>query len=231
LEKRRILVAEDTELFLVIESSFLKRDSFELYTARTGKEALEKALKVQPHLVLLSFMMPDIGGDEICSAIKANPKLIDTRVVIVTADHSQESHTRCIDAGCDGIVTRPFGKDQLLETVQKLLGQTFRRKPRYRVDIPCALYLANEAIPAIMVDISEIGCRVKMEESVDGDLPLGVGFNLPDTEHSVNWTGKIQWNAGSGSELSAGIEFVQPPEDEVEILADILAVMDASERL
>jgi CheY-like chemotaxis protein len=231
VEKRRILVAEDTELFLVIESSFLKRDSFDLYTARTGKEALEKALKVQPHLVLISLMMPDIGGDEICSAIKANPKLIDTRVVIVTADHGEESLTRCIDAGCDGIVTRPFDKDQLLETVQKLLGQTFRRKPRYRVEIPCALYLASEALPAIMVDISEIGCRVKMEESVDKDHPLGVGFNLPDTEHSVNWKGKIQWIAGSGSALSAGIEFVQPPEAEVEILADILAGMDASERL
>jgi CheY-like chemotaxis protein len=231
VEKRRILLAEDTELFLEIESSFLQRDSFELYKARSGKEALEKALQIHPHLLLLSFMMPDIGGDEVCAAIKADPQLLDTRVVIVTADHGEESLTRCIDAGCDGIVTRPFGKEKLLETVQKLLGETFRKKPRYQVEIPCALYLEHEAVPATMMDISEIGCRVTMEEPVDSNVSLGVGFNLPDTEHSVNWKGVVRWNTGAGGNHSAGIEFIHAPEDEAQVLRDILASMEISDRI
>lgn len=231
MEKRRILLAEDTELFLEIESSFLKRDSFELHTARSGKEAIEKALQIHPHLILLSFMMPDIGGDEVCAIVKADPQLPDTRVVIVTADHGEESLTRCIDAGCDGIVTRPFGKEKLLETVQKLLGETFRKKPRYQVEIPCALYLEHEAVPVTMVDISEIGCRVTMEELVDSNVSLGVGFNLPDTEHSVNWKGVVRWNTGSGGNHSVGIEFINAPADEALILRDILAAMEISDRI
>ena len=231
MEKRRILLAEDTELFLEIESSFLKRDSLELYKARTGKEALEKALQIHPHLILLSFMMPDIGGDEVCAIVKADPQLPDTRVVIVTADHGEESLTRCIDAGCDGIVTKPFGKEKLLETVQKLLGETFRKKPRYRVEIPGALYLEHEAIPVTMVDISEIGCRVTMEEPVENSVSLGVGFNLPDTEHSVNWKGIVRWNTGPDGNHSAGIEFTNAPADEALILKDILAAMEISDRI
>ena len=231
MEKRRILVAEDTELFLEIQSSFLKRDSFELFTARSGQEAIDMARQVLPHLILMSFTLPDISGDKVCASVKAVPELIDTRVAIVTDDFDTESQMKCIDEGCDGIVTRPFEKEKLLETVQKLLGETFRRKPRYRVEIPCALYFDNEAVPGVMLDISEIGCRVQMEEAVDHGTSFGVGFNLPDTEHSVNWKGEVRWNSGAGTELKTGIEFIQAPGDEVQILSDILAAMNTSDRL
>lgn len=231
MEKRRILLAEDTELFLEIQTSFLRRDSFELFTARSGQEALQTAIDVKPHLVLLSNMMPDLSGDEVCSAIKTIPELIDTRIAVVTDDLDTESQMKCVDAGCDGIVTRPFGKEQLLETVQKLLGETFRRKPRFRVQIQCALYLASEAVPATMVDISEIGCRVGMEEIIIEGSNIGIGFSFPDTEHPVSWKGVVRWTAGSGTALSAGIEFIDPPADEVQVLSDILAAMEASERL
>ena len=102
MEKRKILLVDDSKLFLEMQRTFLNRDSFDLFTARTGREALDSVIKLQPHLVLLSFSMPDMPGDEICSAIKKDLGFSDTRVAIVIDDPGDDIPTRCVDAGCDG---------------------------------------------------------------------------------------------------------------------------------
>ena len=234
MEKRKILLADNTELFLEMERSYLNRDSFDLYAARTGRETLDKSLQLQPHLILLSFTMPDIPGDQVCSSIKKDLGFSNTKVVIVTDEYGEGTLARCIDAGCDGIVTRPFDKEKLLETVQKLLGETFRQKPRYRVHLPCAVYLERVGVPGTILDISEIGCRIKAEEPIEKGTVIGVGFNLPDTEHPVNWSGIIRWivpHRGEGYHSIFGLQFGDIPDNEVEILQDILASMPDSSRL
>jgi CheY-like chemotaxis protein len=234
LEKRKILLADDSKLFLEMERTVLNRDSFELHTARTGREALDSSIKVQPHLILLSFTLPDMPGDEICSAVKKDLGFSNTKVVIVTDEFAEETLTRCVDAGCDGIVTRPIDKEKLLETVQKLLGETFRRKPRYRVQLQCAVYLEREGVPATMLDISEIGCRIAAEDSLEVGTSIGVGFSLPDTEQTVNWNGTVRWSVphrGDETHSVCGVEFMDTPGSELEILQDILASMPASSRL
>lgn len=234
MDKRRILLADDSKLFLEMQRTYLNRDSFDLHTALSGRETLDSSIKLQPHLILLSFAMPDMDGDEICSVIKKDLGFSNTKIVIVSDEHSEDVLTRCIDAGCDGIVTKPFDKEALLETVQKLLGETFRRKPRFRVHLPCAVYLEREGIPGIILDISEIGCRITAEEIITGDTIIGVGFNLPDTDQSVNWTGTVRWaiphRGGEGYSVF-GVEFTGSPDSEVEILQDILASMPNSSRL
>jgi CheY-like chemotaxis protein len=234
MEKLKILLADDSKLFLEMERTYLNRDSFDLYTARTGREALDCAIKLQPHLILLSFSLSDMPGDEVCTAIKKDLGFSSIKIVIVTDAHDEDILTRCVDAGCDGIVTRPFDKEKLLETVQKLLGETFRRKPRYRINQPCAVYLEREGVPGTMLDISEIGCRITAEDSLVKGTVLGVGFNLPDTEQPVNWSGIVRWSVplrgGEGHSVS-GVEFMDTPDSELEVLQDILAAMPNSSHL
>ena len=234
MEKRKILLVDDSKLFLEMQRTFLNRDSFELFTARTGREALDSSIKLRPHLILLSFAIPDMPGDEICSAIKKDLGFSDTKVVIVTDEYGEDVLTRCVDAGCDGIVTRPFDKEKLLETVQKLLGETFRKEPRFRIHLPCAVYLEREGVPGIMLDISEIGCRIAAEESLEKGTEIRVGFTLPDTEQPVNWSGRVRWTVphrGDEGHSVFGVEFTDTTDSELEILQDILAAMPNSSRL
>lgn len=233
MEKRKILLADDSKLFIEMQRTLLNRDSFDLFTARTGRETLDSSIKLQPHLILLSFVMPDMPGDEICSAVKKDLGFSSTKIVIVTDESDGDVLTRCVDAGCDGIVTKPFEKEKLLETVQKLLGETFRRKPRYRVNLPCAVYLERVGVPGTMIDISEIGCRITAEEPLEKGTLIGTGFNLPDTEQSVNWGGIVRWSVQRRDKghFVFGVEFTQTPENELEILQDILASMPDSSRL
>ena len=234
MEKKKILLVDDSKLFLEMERTLLNRDSFDLHTARTGREALDSSIKLQPHLILLSFAMSDMPADEICSAIKKDLGFSSTKIVIITDEYGEEILTRCIDAGCDGTVTKPFDKEKLLETVQKLLGETFRQKPRYRIHLPCAVYLEREGVPGIMLDISEIGCRIAAEESLEKGTVIGVGFNLPDTEQPVNWSGIVRWSVprrGDKGPSVFGVQFMDTSDSELEILQDILASMPNSSRL
>lgn len=234
MEKRKILIADSFRPSPEREWGHLKRDSFDLHRADTGKKALDLTLKVAPHLVLFSSALPDLSAEEFCSSIKKDPDLSRTKVAIVTTDQDADSLARYIDAGCDGIVTRPFDKEKLLETVQKLLGETFRRMTRMSVRLPCALYLERIGIPGTMLDISEIGCRVTTEDFLEKGTIVGVGFNLPDTDQPVKWEGVVHWSLPHWDEEGhtvMGIEFMETAQEELEALQDILASMPESSRL
>ena len=230
--KKRILLVEDTELLLKIEHSLLKRESFELYTARTAREALEKTIHLRPDLVMLSLIMPDMRGDEVCSTLKADPDFRNLKVVICTSDSDEASLSSIVDAGCDGIVTKPLDKDRLFETVHKLLGEALRRKPRFRVQVPCAVYVGGEGLPGAIVDLSEIGCRLEMENPPDSSTVIEVGFDLPDTAQAVRWDGEVRWRillkSGQGK---IGVEFHGMPTDELANLHDILEAMPEKAKL
>lgn len=233
-DKRIILLAEDTELLLEIQRSLLQRESFELLTARTGEQTIEKALEVKPHLIILSDVMPDTSGREVCSIIKSDPVMHGTKVIIATSNPTREALADCVDAGCDGIVTKPFEREKLLESVQKLLGETFRRKPRFRMETQCAVYIDRKGLPAAMVDISEIGCRLEMDDPPAKDTQVEVSFDLPETVQSVNWKGVVRWSipVNARSEFTGiGVEFLGVPVEEVEILGDILDSMPEERRL
>jgi CheY-like chemotaxis protein len=233
-DKRVILLAEDTELLLEIQRSLLQRESFDLITARTGEQALEKAVELKPHLIILSDIMSDSSGREVCSTIKSDPAMHGTKVIIATSNPSREVLAECVDAGCDGIVTKPFEREKLLESVQKLLGETFRRKPRFQVDIQCAVYVNRQGFPANMLDISEIGCRLEMDDPPTGDTRVEVSFDLPETVQSVNWKGIVRWSVPKKrkSEFSGiGVEFIDVPMEETDILRDILDYMPVERKV
>ena len=234
MDKRTILIAEDNQLLLEIQRSLLERESFNLHTALTGKEALEKARHLKPHLVPLTEIMPDIAGKEVCAAIRSDPGLKETKVIIAVSSSGKRTLAEYVDAGFDEIVTKPFVREKLLESVQKLLGETFRRKPRYKVEIPCAVFRDRQGIPALMVDISEIGCCLEMDDPPADGIEVEVSFDLPDTVQSVSWKGMVRWSVKMrpGSDFSGiGVEFTGPPIEDLEILRDILDSMPEERRL
>ena len=82
--RKKILIADDTEIFRELGSVFLARLGTVL-TASTGSEALEIARREQPEVMILDFEMPDMCGDNLCRAIKADRDLHQTPVILVTS--------------------------------------------------------------------------------------------------------------------------------------------------
>ncbi|MBN1877179.1 MAG: response regulator [Anaerolineae bacterium] len=122
-EKRTVVCVEDEPEMIDLIRLILGRRNFELVGAVGGREGLETIRKVKPDLVLLDLMMPDMDGWEVYQQMKADPELKQVPVIVVTA--KAQSIDRVLGlhiAKVDDYVTKPFGPQELLASVNKVLG-------------------------------------------------------------------------------------------------------------
>jgi len=128
MQKKRVLIVEDEESLLKLETILLTVKGYEVSGASTGKEALEKLANDAFDLVLLDIMLPDIDGYEICRRIKEHPLHARIPVVMLTAKKSTEDQKRGVLCGSDAYLTKPFKSAMIIEVIEKLLGGNPRVK-------------------------------------------------------------------------------------------------------
>ncbi len=121
MEKNKILVVEDEESLLRLESILLTSKGYEVVGARNGQQALDAILSDRPDLVLLDIMLPEIDGFEVCSRIKSNPETKAIPVIMVTAKKTGEDMARGEASGADWYITKPFKSAMVIETIQRFL--------------------------------------------------------------------------------------------------------------
>ncbi len=121
-EKRRVLCIEDEPEMIDLMRLILERKGFEVLGAVGGRQGLEAVREHMPDLVLLDLMMPDVDGWEVYRQMKADAQLRQIPVVIVTA--KSQSIDRVLGlhiAKVDDYVTKPFGPNDLTESVERVL--------------------------------------------------------------------------------------------------------------
>jgi len=123
VSKKKILVVEDEESLLKLESILLTSKGYEVIGVPNGKAALEAIDEQQPDLVLLDIMLPEIDGFEVCRRIKSNQQTKDIPVIMLTAKTSREDMTRGEKVGADWYITKPFKSAMVIETIQRFLAK------------------------------------------------------------------------------------------------------------
>jgi two-component system response regulator VicR len=122
-EKKKILCIEDDPEMIDLIKLILERKGFEVLEAVGGKEGLEVIHREMPDLILLDLMMPEIDGWEVFRRIRADEQLKDIPVVVVTAKAQSIDIVLGLHiAKVDGYVTKPFGPQELLKSVNKVLA-------------------------------------------------------------------------------------------------------------
>lgn len=132
---RSILLVDDEPQTRDLLRLMLKRDGYEVYDAEDGFDALQKVESLQPDLVLLDVMMPDIDGIAVCEQIRANKTTADIPVVMLSARTHDEAVRRGIAAGATRYLAKPIGRESLLKHVREVFEgvpsaevQTIRRQ-------------------------------------------------------------------------------------------------------
>jgi twitching motility two-component system response regulator PilG len=120
--KNRILIVEDEESLLKLESILLSAKGYLVTGVMDGKSALEEICADKPDLVLLDIMLPRMDGFEVCRCIKENPETSAIPVVMLTARKNGKDYARGMEAGADAYITKPFRSALVVETIEGLLG-------------------------------------------------------------------------------------------------------------
>ncbi len=121
---KKMLIADDEPAVREVLGEFFQRNrSFAIVHAADGNEALTQIREFSPDLVLLDWMMPgEMDGLKVLTTIRSDPRLNDTRVLMISGDSDARGRDLCVRAGADGYLSKPFSISKLMEEVDILLG-------------------------------------------------------------------------------------------------------------
>ena len=117
----KILLVDDEPDILEFLGYNLTKEGYTIYKASNGKEAIQTALNVKPHLIILDVMMPEMDGIETCREMKQIPSLNKSIIIFLTARAEDYSQIAGFDAGADDYIAKPIKPRVFISRVKAIL--------------------------------------------------------------------------------------------------------------
>lgn len=119
---KRVLIVEDQEDIRELIRVTLEFEDYDIHEAGNGPDGLAAAQRLAPDLILLDVMMPGgMDGLQVCKAVKSDPRLRRTKVVLLTARTERTDRQAGSQAGADEYLVKPFSPLEVLTVVQRLI--------------------------------------------------------------------------------------------------------------
>ena len=134
-----ILLVDDELDILEIIGYNLSAEGYNVLTAQNGVEAIKKAKKHKPELIILDVMMPQMDGIEACEKLRLIPELSETVITFLTARGEDYSQVAGFEAGADDYITKPVKPKVLTSRLKALL----RRRPTQGQVVPDRMQLGT----------------------------------------------------------------------------------------
>jgi len=218
----KILLVDDTELFLDLEKSYLARSSFTITTARSGPEALAIIYSNRPTLVILDLLMPGMDGDEVCQKIKSDPLTNTIPVIMVSSNQSPDLRERCYAAGCDAYISKPLKREELLDTIEKTIVIAKRRYPRIPTHLLADVIHEGKDKQLWIHTISRGGVFLEADPAPAVGGELDITFSLPGIEETINAKAKARWQGAVREDSPSGVgcQFIEIDDRLADIIGD-----------
>jgi CheY-like chemotaxis protein len=123
MERKKILLVDDSSTVLLMERMILAKSQYDIVEARDGQEGVDKALAEQPDLILMDVVMPKMNGFEAVRRLREEDATRAIPVIMVTTRGELESVESGYAAGCSEYITKPIDGLELLTKVRSCLGQ------------------------------------------------------------------------------------------------------------
>src|SRR5450759_732584 len=123
MSKETILVVDDEQNIIELARLYLEQEGFRVESANTGKAALDKVKAVDPALIVLDLMLPEIDGWEVCRRVRSNS---DVPIIMLTARDEDVDKIVGLEIGADDYMTKPFNPRELVARVKAVLIRSAR---------------------------------------------------------------------------------------------------------
>ena len=150
-----ILLVDDELDILEIIGYNLSAEGYNVVTAQNGLEAIKKAKKHKPELIILDVMMPEMDGIEACEKLRLVPELSETVITFLTARGEDYSQVAGFEAGADDYITKPI-KPKVLTSKVKSLLRRFKTQDDSQQILKLGNITINREEYKILVDTQEM---------------------------------------------------------------------------
>ena len=120
--KKILIVDDEPNIVMSLEYTF-KKNNFEVFIARDGKEALDILQVETPNVIILDIMMPNVDGYATIEFIKKEPQLQTCKVIFLSAKNKESDIEKGMSLGADAYLTKPFSVKKLVEQVQVFMQE------------------------------------------------------------------------------------------------------------
>jgi two-component system KDP operon response regulator KdpE len=127
-----LVVEDDRNIVDLVQANLLVR-GFDVVVSRTGRDAVDLVDSLQPDLVLLDLMLPEVDGFDLCREIRGDSSV---GIIVVSARHGEQDKVRALNLGADDYLTKPFGVDELLARITALLRRSRPAVPPFEPNAP-----------------------------------------------------------------------------------------------
>lgn len=121
MANEKILVVDDSPTDLKLMTAPLMERGYRIITAVDGEEAMEKAIKEQPNLVVLDVILPKKNGFQVCRQLKTSPDTEKIKILMLTSKTQDSDRFWGLKQGADEYMTKPFDNEEYLTNIAKLL--------------------------------------------------------------------------------------------------------------
>src|SRR5690606_4664527 len=118
---QKILVVDDERDIVELISYSLTKEGYQVYQAYNGKEGIEVAKQINPDLIILDVMMPEMDGIEACRIMRAMPEFKQTFMVFLTARSEEYSEIAGFNVGADDYIAKPIKPRALMSRINAIL--------------------------------------------------------------------------------------------------------------
>ena len=123
LAENTILVVDDDTISIQMVQAILEKGEFDIITATSGKECIEKARNLKPQLILLDIKMPEMSGIEVCKVLRQDQNTSSIPVIFVTADTDNSTLEEAFYAGGTDYVCKPINRVELTARINSAITQ------------------------------------------------------------------------------------------------------------
>ena len=124
---QRILIIEDEVDIAELISFNLQRNQFDTILAHNGLEGLDKAMSIEPDLIILDLMLPGMDGISVNKELKSDPRTRNIPVIMLTAKTQTDDRITGLETGADDYITKPFSPKELVLRAQAILKRTVQK--------------------------------------------------------------------------------------------------------
>lgn len=212
-----ILLADDSQTFLMYVGILVKRLGYQIYLAKDGVEAIKLAKEKKPSIIVLDYIMPRIDGSSCLSIIRKDNELMDTPVIILTSSDREAVSDECKKLGCCYFLRKPVNVTEFHSAIRKCLGSNnLRKNIRTSLNLRVSVTCGDEKRDLSALALSHEGMFLRTAAPFGVDTELNVIFSIDD-EDPVDLKGKVIYTNKLSTELHTepgmGIKFIDVPED------------------